>query len=297
MKNKVLKRILFIALAVLLLVAVILVALSPLWLKDDHMSASAANSTAAESLWDDSVRTSYVLYRTSDAGGWVNLVSSDLPYGPNAYDTFVFYWRPASSSTSPGATLLGPLIRVGGADYPAKTFTVLSCNANYPHVVNLTQYNFNDSDGAIFDQYYATFNHIPQINIPAGSVSYDIVIYGVFFKSGYDFAYDGGVSTGYDSGHEAGYQTGYDEGYQEGINSNEASSNSYNQGYNAGYSVGLAKGQATTWENLNVVGLFLAPVNSFLSTPIFGSFSIGTAFSVVLVVLLGAIFIKMFAGG
>ena len=71
----------------------------------------------------------------------------------------------------------------------------------------------------------------------------------------------------------------------------------YNAGYNQGYSVGLAAGQNISWENLNVVTLFLSPVNSFLATPIFGSFSIGTAFSVVLVVLLAAIFIKMFAGG
>lgn len=297
MKNKALKRVLFVALSVLLLGAVILVALSPLWLKEDHTTASAADSTASEPLWTDSIRNFNIQYSTADAGDWVDLVKSDLPYGSGAYDTFVFYWRPASSSINPGATLLSPLIRVGGADYPTEMFTVFSCNANYMHVVNLTQWNFNESDGTIFDQYYATFNHIPQINIPAGSLKYDIVIYGQFFKSGYNFAYDGGISTGYDSGHEAGYQTGYDEGYQEGINSNEASSDSYNKGYNAGYSVGLTKGQATTWENLNVVGLFLAPVNSFLSTPIFGSFSIGTAFSVVLVVLLGAIFIKMFAGG
>ena len=71
----------------------------------------------------------------------------------------------------------------------------------------------------------------------------------------------------------------------------------YNSGYNQGYSAGLAAGQNISWGNLNVVSLFLSPVNSFLATPIFGSFSIGTAFSVVLVVLLAAIFIKMFAGG
>lgn len=71
----------------------------------------------------------------------------------------------------------------------------------------------------------------------------------------------------------------------------------YNAGYNQGYSVGLAAGQNISWGNLNVVSLFLSPVNSFLSAPLFGSFSIGTAFSVVLVVLLAAIFIKMFAGG
>lgn len=84
-----------------------------------------------------------------------------------------------------------------------------------------------------------------------------------------------------------GYNAGYDAGYSDGNNA----------GYNQGYSAGLAAGQNISWSNLNVVTLFLSPVNSFLSTPLFGSFSIGTAFSVVLVVLLAAIFIKMFAGG
>lgn len=81
------------------------------------------------------------------------------------------------------------------------------------------------------------------------------------------------------------------DSYLDGYNSG------YNAGYNQGYSVGLAAGQNISWDNLNVVTLFLSPVNTFLATPLFGSFSIGTAFSVVLVVLLASIFIKMFAGG
>ena len=94
------------------------------------------------------------------------------------------------------------------------------------------------------------------------------------------------VLNSYDS-YLDGYNAGYDAGYSDGNN----------VGYNQGYSVGLSAGQNTSWGNLNVVSLFLSPVNSFLATPLFGSFSIGTAFSVVLVVLLAAIFIKMFAGG
>ena len=44
MKNKPLKRVLFIALAVFLFAAVIFVALSPLWLKKDRTTASAQAS-------------------------------------------------------------------------------------------------------------------------------------------------------------------------------------------------------------------------------------------------------------
>lgn len=91
------------------------------------------------------------------------------------------------------------------------------------------------------------------------------------------------INQAYDEGYSAGNSAGLETGQQ--------------AGYNSGYSAGLLRGQATTWENINVVGLFLSPVNSFLSTPLFGSFSIGTAFSVVITVLLGIVFIKMFAGG
>ncbi len=79
--------------------------------------------------------------------------------------------------------------------------------------------------------------------------------------------------------------------YQDGYNSG------YNVGYNSGYSSGYTEGAAVSYSGLSAVSLFLSPVSSFLSTPLFGTFSIGSAFSVVLVVLLGAIFIKMFAGG
>lgn len=116
--------------------------------------------------------------------------------------------------------------------------------------------------------------------------------------AGYDAGYDDGYGDGYDAGYDSGRSDGYDEGYEAGnVNASQQFNKGYNTGYNDGYSLGLAAGQNTTWESLNVVSLFLSPVNSFLATPLFGSFSIGTAFSVVLVVLLAGIFIKMFAGG
>ena len=116
--------------------------------------------------------------------------------------------------------------------------------------------------------------------------------------AGYDDGYNDGYDDGYDAGYGSGHSDGYNEGYEAGnVNASQQYNKGYNTGYNAGYAVGLAAGQNTSWGNLNVVSLFLSPVNSFLSTPLFGSFSIGTAFSVVLVVLLAAIFIKMFAGG
>lgn len=113
-----------------------------------------------------------------------------------------------------------------------------------------------------------------------------------------DAAYDKGLSAGYQNGYNAGYDIGYEDGYNSGNdNSSQDYNKGYNTGYNEGYNLGLAAGQNISWGNLNVVSLFLSPVNSFLATPLFGSFSIGSAFSVVLVVLLASIFIKMFAGG
>lgn len=117
-------------------------------------------------------------------------------------------------------------------------------------------------------------------------------------NAGYEDGYDDGYGDGYDAGYDSGRLDGYDEGYEAGnVNASQQFNKGYNTGYNEGYNLGLAAGQNISWGNINVVSLFLSPVNSFLSTPLFGSFSIGTAFSVVLVVLLAAIFIKMFAGG
>lgn len=137
-----------------------------------------------------------------------------------------------------------------------------------------------------------------------GSSSYSSVLtisvldISPWVDSAYADGYLKGQQDGVDQGYEFGYEAGYEDGYNAGGDScSQQYNKGYNTGYNDGYSLGLAAGQNTTWESLNVVSLFLSPVNSFLSTPLFGSFSIGTAFSVVLVVFLAAIFIKMFAGG
>lgn len=99
----------------------------------------------------------------------------------------------------------------------------------------------------------------------------------------------------FDEDLNAYYDSIYNSGYQQGLHDGDLGS--YDKGYSDGYEVGHAAGQNTSWGNLNIVSLFLDPVNAFLATPLFGSFSIGSAFSIVLVVLIGAIFIKMFAGG
>ena len=81
------------------------------------------------------------------------------------------------------------------------------------------------------------------------------------------------------------YEDGYNDGYSAG---QEA-------GYNSGYAAGLNKGQSDTLSN--PVSFFLEPLNSFMSIDLFGQFSVGDVFSVVLFVCLGVIVIKMFAGG
>lgn len=83
----------------------------------------------------------------------------------------------------------------------------------------------------------------------------------------------------YNSTRSGFYQTGYDSGY------------------NFGYNVGVNDGVNQQLGKLNPVSYFLEPVSTFLSTPIFGKFSIGSALSVVLFVGVALIFIKMFAGG
>lgn len=76
-------------------------------------------------------------------------------------------------------------------------------------------------------------------------------------------------------------EQGYNEGHEEG----------YNAGYQAGYDSGIV----SDWES--PVEIFIKPVDIFLSTNIFGSISIGDILSIILFVMVGIIFIKMFAGG
>lgn len=80
---------------------------------------------------------------------------------------------------------------------------------------------------------------------------------------------------------------------------NNAKEQGYNEGheagYNAGYQVGYDKGIVSDWQS--PVEIFIKPVDIFLSTNIFGSISIGDILSIILFVMVGIIFIKMFAGG
>ena len=107
---------------------------------------------------------------------------------------------------------------------------------------------------------------------------------GVNYTSSYwnenitnDSAYDGG----YNQGEEQGYQNGYNQGLTDG----------YNSGYNAGYDKGASEGLT------NPIALFISPIDSFLSTDIFGTISIGDIMAVIIFIMVAIIFIKMFAGG
>ena len=69
----------------------------------------------------------------------------------------------------------------------------------------------------------------------------------------------------------------------------------YQDGYNVGYSEGYNKGQ--TEQLNNPASFLLSPAQAFMQIDLFGGFSLGDAFSVVMFVLIATIFIKMFAGG
>lgn len=77
--------------------------------------------------------------------------------------------------------------------------------------------------------------------------------------------------------------------------SNGDSGSSYDEGYQVGYSEGYNKGQ--TEQLVNPLSYFIAPVQTFLDTKLFGVVSIGTVLNVALFVSIALIFIKMFAGG
>ena len=81
------------------------------------------------------------------------------------------------------------------------------------------------------------------------------------------------------------YENGYDIGYEIG----------YGIGHNAGYQVGYDQGIVGKWQS--PIEIFIKPVDIFLSTNIFGNISIGDILSIILFVMVGIIFIKMFAGG
>lgn len=66
-------------------------------------------------------------------------------------------------------------------------------------------------------------------------------------------------------------------------------------GYELGYQNGIRDGSPVEMEN--PITYFIAPVSAFLATPLFGTFSIGAALSIVLFVSVALIFLKIFAGG
>lgn len=105
------------------------------------------------------------------------------------------------------------------------------------------------------------------------------------FEIGYDQGYDKGYNDGNYFGYDNGFNTGKEEGLTEG----------YDNGYKTGYTNGYNKGQ--TSQVSNPIVYLLTPVHTFLDTNLFGSFSLGDAFNVVLFVAVAVIFIKMFAGG
>lgn len=188
--------------------------------------------------------------------------------------------------------------------YPGKSYTLYVKPFLAGQIKSFTFTVFPDPDFIFLDASQVGNGVISQINnqdstfvqkFHYGSSSYSstLTIAVLDISSWTDDAYNRGYSAGYQNGYDVGYDAGHEDGYNAGLNENSQ----YQAGYNSGYAVGLAAGQNISWGNLNVVSLFLSPVNSFLATPLFGSFSIGTAFSVVLVVLLAVIFIKMFAGG
>ncbi len=77
----------------------------------------------------------------------------------------------------------------------------------------------------------------------------------------------------YDKGHSDGYTDGYDVGYNKG------------------------KTDGSDLVSVSPITFLLSPISSLLGTPIWGQFTIGSLFSVVLFVGCTLIFIKMFAGG
>lgn len=96
----------------------------------------------------------------------------------------------------------------------------------------------------------------------------------------------------YHDGYLAGYGVGYEEGRKNTLETLEPIE--YDRGYKVGYAEGY---NLKVTESIGGIDLFLKPAQDFINVPLFGNFSIGDAFAVFLFVSLGAIFIKMFAGG
>lgn len=113
--------------------------------------------------------------------------------------------------------------------------------------------------------------------------------YLCFFSLGLDLSYRKIISNLVD--YSPLYSFGYNFGYNNGYNSSTAYSDGFNAGYSSGYNVGLSE------QFIHPISAILDPVHSFMSTNLFGSFSIGSAFTVALFVMVAIMFIKMFSGG
>lgn len=73
----------------------------------------------------------------------------------------------------------------------------------------------------------------------------------------------------------------------------------YDKGHTDGYTAGYDKGKidGANLVSVSPITYLLSPVSSLLGTPIWGQFTIGSLFSVVLFVACVLIFLRMFAGG
>ena len=84
---------------------------------------------------------------------------------------------------------------------------------------------------------------------------------------------DGSYDEGYSDGYDDGYDTGYDEGYLDGFNDGALD------------------------DLKNPLVFFVAPIASFLDTPLFAGVSIGDMLALLIFIFVGLIFLRMFAGG
>lgn len=175
--------------------------------------------------------------------------------------------------------------------YPSYRLLAVNCIVNLPKVVcdwflsNTTLINVTSSGGGNIEESYRE-------GYEAGKTD--------GYNEGYSTGKNDGLSIGREEGYEEGFQDGEDHGKE--IASDPVSDiyqNTFNrgkdEGYKEGYAIGLNKGQSDSLTN--PASFFLEPVHTFLSTELFGSFSLGDAFNVVLFVAVAVIFIKMFAGG
>lgn len=330
-------RVFCIVVPVLLVVVLLLTALSPLWKRDDRVSASAA------------VTTSYKV--SFDVGSGVNSISvTDLNSNnitfnsANSWTSYVYVVSGASlkfTVSLNGSYKLNEVMLLSGSGYISSVGSnffnyTFGNNSSFKvitsprFVISKGYYLFNSSlslPGNEMSQAFSFtsggqdfgvmqvqssglyYNTAQESTLAYSSKSgwqaspqgsFSIINVALDFSTNYDFYtwFNSQVTlvpSDYVDLIEQAYSEGYDVGYSDGVQA--GNQQSYDQGYNAGYQAGYTDGSGTSYSSLNVVSLFLSPVNSFLATPLFGSFSLGTAFSVVLVVLLGAIFIKMFAGG